>query len=99
MAHLCRLEPSEAVGRVGELKELPGHHPRFQGLQLAGCQVGAVVPYQVTLKLIRKEVQVDRHWAPHGNVPARDKGRTSLGTQLEPLSRDGVTITVSMSVN
>lgn len=67
--NLCRLQSVEGIGWIGELEELLGHDPSLQGFQFAGCQVGGMMPDQVSLELIRQEVDVDRHRMSHGKVP------------------------------
>lgn len=71
--NLCKLQSVEGIGWIGEFEELFGHDPGLQSFQFAGCQVGGVMPDQVSLELIRQEVDVDRHRMSHGIIPTSRK--------------------------
>lgn len=57
--HLCKLQPAEgAAGSGAQLEAALRRHPGFQRLQPACGQIGGVMLDQVTLELVRVEVEM-----------------------------------------
>lgn len=79
MSYLGVLQSVGAARWTRELEELLGHHPGLQSLQLAGSQVGGMMLHQVTLELIKQEVDMDSHRMSHCIVP----GEGSQGTVIK----------------